>query len=685
MQSRRRAVVALAVVSVVGLAGCSSNQGVDRAAESAKAFDAQSLDTAIKPCVDFNDFVNKKWVDSTKIPADRSSYGVFDELQDKSDDTQKDIAETAARDLNSLDTDSDKWKIGTLYQSAMDEKTINARGYDPIKSELAKVDALASPQDVKKFLDEDAVDGGSLVFGIGPGADFKDATKQIAYVGSTGVSLPSKDYYTDPQHANIAAGYQTYMQSLLKLVGTAEPAAQAQAGQAFDFEKELAATTFSPEEARKPENQYHVISVDEADKITPEFDWRHFLDIQNLKSTDSFSMSETAYFAKVNDLLQHAPIDQWKSFLRTHVIMRSAPLLSQQFRDARFEFNKLLSGATSQPPRWRVALSAVNSSMGMAMGKVYSDKVFTADAKDRAEALVHNVLDALKARIEHVTWMTPETKQKALDKWAAIVPRIGYPDKWRDWSGLKLTSGDFYGNEKAADKFNNDYELARIGKPTDRSRWSMTPQTVNAYYSPSDNTINFPAAILQAPFFDANADDALNYGGIGSIIGHESTHAFDDQGSQFDGKGNNVDWWTKTDAEQFQTRADKLVQQFNSYVPFADKPDVHVNGQLTLGENIADLGGVLAAYDAFEKTGPSAEQKIDGYTPDQQFFVAYARSKRSKTREEALLTQISSDPHSPDPLRTNGVVPNVPAFAQAYHCAPTDPMVNSGDKLVTIW
>ncbi|WP_225929625.1 M13 family metallopeptidase [Rhodococcus opacus] len=654
----------------MGVASCSSPPATDA------AFDTTELDSAINPCDDVYGTVNDTWIAETPIPDDESKYGVFNQLRDNSLDTQRGIAQSAAENLGSEDVNSDRSKIGALYESAMDEKSIDAAGFAPLEPELARIDAIGSAADVAAFLTDDAVDGGSIVFGLTAGADYRDATKQIGFVAPTGISLPSKGYYSDPQYAPILDAYRSYLGTSLDLIG----AGAAQADRAVELEKALADASLSPEQARDPATQYNLVTVDQANATTPAFDWRQYLAAQGVSPDAGFSLAATPYFTRVNELLERAPVDQWKSYLRAQVVSRSAERLSKPFRDNQFEFDKQISGNTAQKPRWKTAVADVNTAMGEAMGELYVQEAFDPAAKDRAQQLVRHVLDALRVRIENVDWMSPETKQKALDKWSELVPKIGYPDTWRDWSGLQISRGDYFGNLAAADKFNHAYDLAKIGKTSDRTQWAMTPQTVNAYYNPSDNTINFPAAILQAPFFDPNADDALNFGGIGSVIGHEATHGFDDQGSQFDGKGNNVNWWTPADSEQFAARTEKLVDQFDGYTPIPGRPDIHVNGNLTLGENIADLGGVNASYDALkaalESDPGAAEEKIDGYTPGQRFFLNYARVWREKTRDEAMITQLGSDPHAPSDLRVNGVVPNVPGFGESFDCPPGSPLVH---------
>ena len=389
-------------------------------------------------------------------------------------------------------------------------------------------------------------------------------------------------------------------------------------------------------------------------------------------------------------MLKDVPADQWRAFLRVHALDAASPYLSQPFADEHFAFyDQKLNGQKEQRVRWKRVMDAVNENMGMALGELYVGVAFPPESKARAKELVSNLQDALKARIEKLDWMSADTKKKAIEKWATFLPKIGYPDKWRDWSGMKIVPDNYFANVDAAAKYDFDYQISKVGKPTDRLEWGMTPQTVNAYYNPTDNTINFPAAILQPPFFDASADDAINYGGIGAVIGHEASHGFDDEGAQFDGDGNNKDWWTKDDKAKFQARTDKLVQQFNDYAPLKDKPDLHVNGKLTLGENIADLGGMNVAYDALQaalKAHPEdAAQKVDGYTPDQRFFLNWARVWRGSVREKQAVLYLNTDPHAPSSLRAIGAPSNMEAFASAFQCKPGDAMVRSGDKQVKIW
>ncbi|GAB2559473.1 M13 family metallopeptidase [Rhodanobacter koreensis] len=660
------------------------------AAAPKSVFDVSELDPNINACQDFNGFVNAKWVAANPIPQDRTRWGAFDQLAEASLNTQHEIVDAAAKDAASAKAGSIEQKIGLLYQSGMNEDAIEKAGFDPIKPKLDAIAALKSGADVADYITKAYTEGDGQVFQFGSGADFQHADMQIAYANEAGLGLPTKDYYSDAKYKDIRDAYVAHIAKALELTGVSEADAKKQADDVLAFETKLAAASLSPVEERDPNNEYHFVSVKDADKATPHFSWDKFFTAQGVTIDKGFSLSQPKFFAEFDKLLASAPISQWQAYLRFHTIDDASNYLSKNFQDNKFDFyGKTLAGQPQQKPRWKRVLGAVNGSMGEALGELYVAKVFTPEAKARAQELVDNVRNALKARIQNLDWMSDATKAKAIDKWNTFLPKIGYPDKWRDWSGLNVTADNYYANVEAAGKFNYDYDIAKIGKPTDRKEWGMTPQTVNAYYNPTDNTINFPAAILQPPFFDAKADDAINYGGIGAVIGHEASHGFDDQGSQFDGAGNQKNWWTKDDRAKFDARTDKLVQQFNDYTPIKDKPDAHVNGKLTLGENIADLGGLNVAYDALQaamKQHPGeADKKIDGYTPDQRFFLNWARVWRGNVREKQALLYLNVDPHAPASLRAIGAPSNMPAFATAFQCKTGDAMVRADDKQVKIW
>ena len=690
--------LALVLGIAVALAACQSSDKAAAPAPPASApapvaaapkhvaFDTSELDTAINACQDFNGFVNAKWMAANPVPGDKTRWGTFDVLREKSLDTQKALVEKAAAKTDAA-AGSIEHKVGAMYASAMDEAAIEKAGFDPIKPDLATIDGLKTSKDVVAYLVDSFTRGQASLFYFGAEADFKNSSRKIAYAFQGGLGLPTPDYYTDEQHAAIRTAYVAHIARVLELVGVEAAAAKTQADQVLAFETRLAKASLKPVELRKPENQYHFVSVADANKITPHFDWTAFFTAQGANVTDGFSLSQPKFFAEVDAMLAKVPIAQWQAYLRFHHADNAAPYLSTPFQQASFEFHRqTLNGQKEQEPRWKRALGAVNDQIGMALGELYVVENFPPESKARAKELVDNLQAALKTRIEKLDWMSDATKTKALEKWSSFMPKIGYPDKWRDWNGLELKRDDYAGNIAAALKFNHAYDMSKIGQPTDRMEWGMTPQTVNAYYNPTDNTINFPAAILQPPFFDAKADDALNYGGIGGVIGHEASHGFDDQGSQFDAVGNNTNWWADADQDAFKARTAKLVEQFNAYEPL---PGKHINGELTLGENIADLGGLAIAYDALQaalkKNPGESKEKIDGYTEDQRFFLNWARIWRGNVLDKRLEVLLNTDPHSPARYRAIGAPSNLGSFAQAFSCKDGDAMVRSGEGQVKIW
>ncbi|MGN6512844.1 MAG: M13 family metallopeptidase, partial [Lysobacteraceae bacterium] len=512
-------------------------------------------------------------------------------------------------------------------------------------------------------------------------------TRQIAFAGQGGLGLPTPDYYTKDEYKDIRAAYLAHIARLFELTGTPAADAQRKADGVLAFETRLAKASLSRVELRDPKNRYHFMTVAQANQVTPHFDWGAFFQALQVPAGDGFSLSQPKFFAEFDAMLADVPAAQWRDYLAFHTIDDAAFALSKPFQEEDFAFyGKTLNGQPEQRARWKRVLDAVNDGMGEGLGQLYVKEYFPPEAKARAQQLVDNVRDALKARIEHLDWMSPETKAKALAKWSTFLPKIGYPDQWRSWDGLEVHPDGWFANLRAANRFNNRYDLDKIGKPTDRYEWHMSPQTVNAYYSAGTNTINFPAAILQPPFFYANGDDAINYGGIGAVIGHEAGHGFDDSGSQFDGAGNNVNWWTDADRARFEERTAKLAAQFDAYAPIPSMPDKHVNGKLTMGENIGDLGGLNFAFDAMEKaTAGKPDPMVDGLTREQRFFLNWARVWRGNIRDEAQLVRLNSDPHSPAQFRAIGAPSNMPAFAQAFQCKAGDAMVRDPEKRVSIW
>ncbi|MBL0165453.1 MAG: peptidase [Xanthomonadales bacterium] len=649
------------------------------------AFDTSEIDPSINVCSDFNGYVNSKWLAANPIPDDKTRWGAFDQLRETSLNTQHEIVEDAAK--SDTAAGSIEQKIGKLYKAGMDETAIDTLGYEPIKPELAKIDALKSSKDIVAYLNDSFSRGQGSVFAFGAEADFKDSSRKIGYAFQGGLGLPTPDYYEKPEHAELRDAYVAHIAKILELIGVDAAAAKTQATAVLAFETQLAKASLAPVELRNPENQYHFVTVAEANTVTPHFDWNAFFTAQKADVTDGFSLSQPKFFAEIDKMLDKTPVADWQAYLSYQYADGASPYLSTPFQQESFAFHKqILNGQKENEPRWKRVLGTVNNQLGMALGELYVAKAFPPESKARAQELVDNVQAALKARIEKLDWMSDTTKAKALEKWSTFLPKIGYPEKWRDWSGLTLNGDSYFADVAAATQFNYDYDIAKIGKPTDRKDWGMTPQTVNAYYNPTDNTINFPAAILQPPFFDAKADDAINYGGIGGVIGHEASHGFDDQGSQFDAQGNNTNWWSDDDKKAFEARTAKLVEQFNGYEPL---PGKHINGQLTLGENIADLGGLAIAYDALQvalkKSPAEAGEKIDGYTEDQRFFLNWGRIWRGHAREKRLEVLLNTDPHSPAGYRAIGAPSNMPAFAAAFECKSGDAMVRDGDTQVKIW
>ncbi|WP_114239103.1 M13 family metallopeptidase [Dyella sp. C9] len=666
----------------IGLAVCTG-----ALAAPSGAFDVKELDTTKDACNDFNGFVNAKWVAANPIPADRTRWGSFDALREDSLNVQHGIVEKAAKSAARAKAGSIEQKIGYFYASGMDEAAIEKAGFDPIKPELSRIDGLKNSGDIVAYITDSYAHGHAVAFRFYGSPDFKDSSRQIAYAGQGGLGLPTADYYSKPDFEKIRTAYLAHIARTLQLVGVSQADAQAQAKAVMAVETRLAAASLVPTELRQPENRYHYVSIADADKVTPHLEWSAFFKAQGADVKDGFSLSQPKFFAEFDKMLGDVPVSDWQAYLRFHAISAASAYLSTPFQQEDFAFNaQTLNGQKEMKSRWKRTLDAVEDGMGMALGQLYVAQTFSPESKARAQELVNNLRAAYKVRIENLPWMSEATKQKALEKWASFTPKIGYPDKWREWDGLSIQPGNYFANVQAADKFNYDYMVGKIGKPVDRTEWGMTPQTVNAYYSPQKNEIVFPAAILQPPFFDAKADDALNYGGIGAVIGHEMGHGYDDQGSKFDAQGNNANWWTDEDRKAFEARTDKLADQFNHYEAL---PGKFVNGKLTMGENIGDLGGLNAAYDALQmalaKNPKEAASKIDGYTQDQRFFLNWARVWRGNIRPEAQLTLLNTDPHAPAQFRAIGAPSNMAAFAKAFQCKSGDKMVRDGEQQVKIW
>ena len=646
------------------------------------SFQAADLDTNIAACDDLNGFVNAKWLAANPVPADRTTWGSFELLAERSLEIQHALVENLAAQADASGTAK---LIGDVWATGMDEAAINAAGLAPIQPMLDEIAAVDSPESIAALIRSSYAKGQAYVFGFGPSPDFKNSTVNIAYAGQAGLGLPDKSYYFDEKHAGVREAYVAHVANILKLAGADEATAAAQAKDVMAFETRLAGVSMSSEElSRDVSKYYNPVSVADADALTPNFKWSAFFESQGLAAPEMFSLAQPDFHKEVSAMIADVPAATWQAYLRYQAIDNAAPFLSDAFAQENFNFyGKTLRGQQEMQPRWKRVLNTINGQLGEALGEEYVEVAFTPEAKARMQTLVANLGDALKARIEGLEWMGDDTKAKALEKWAAFTPKIGYPDKWRDWSGLSTGRDSFIGNLIAANEFNYRFNLAKIGQPVDKTEWQMSPQTVNAYYNPLANEIVFPAAILQPPFFDANADDALNYGGIGAVIGHEMIHGYDDQGSRFDAKGNFENWWSDKDKTGFAERTSKLVEQFDAYESIEG---LHVSGNLTLGENIADLGGLAVAYDALQRELQTKRVgEIDGYTPDQRFFMNWATVWRRNFKPEELKVRLTTDSHAPANFRAIGAPSNLPAFAQAFSCKEGDAMVRSADKKIAIW
>ena len=645
------------------------------------AFNIADLDASKDACTDFGGYVNDKWLAANEIPSDRTSWGAFSILDERSVAVQHQLAEQAAAMKNATGVEK---IVGDFWASGMDEAKINALGITPLKADLDAIDALTDSATIANYLRSSAAKGENLLFGFGPEADFKNSSMNIAYATQGGLGLPDTTYYTDAKKADKVKAYQAHVAKVLELSGVAAADAAKQAEDVVKFETRLAkASKSSVELSRDVSLYYNPVSVADADKLTPNFSWTEFFKAQGITAPEKFSLAMPSFHAEVSKMLGDTDPAAWRAYLRFHTVDGASPYLSDAFVQENYAFyGKELNGQKEMKARWKRVLGTIESDAGDAFGQMYVKVAFSPEAKAKMEALVKNLAVALKDRIQNLPWMSAETKAKAIAKWETFTPKIGYPDKWRDWSGLSTRHDDYLGNVRAATAFNYKWALGKIGQPVDKTEWGMTPQTVNAYYNPMQNEIVFPAAILQPPFFDPNADDALNYGGIGAVIGHEMIHGYDDQGSRFGPTGNFENWWTEADAKGFASLTGKLVNQFNEY----KVGDQNVNGSLTLGENIADLGGLATAYDALQKASAGKEDpKTDGFTRDQRFFFNWATVWRTKYTEENAKVRLATDPHAPAQFRAMGAPSNLPTFAAAFQCKPGASMVRTGDKQVVIW
>jgi putative endopeptidase len=649
--------------------------------------DLAGRDTTCAPCRDFYQYANGAWVERTVIPAAYPGIGSFVALDDRNEAELHRLLEDAVKRTltGNGSTDPNTHLIGTFYGTCMDSAAAEAAGMKPIEPDLARIAAIVTPAALAPEIARLHTQRVDVMFRLAALPDLKRSTQMIANVGQGGLGLPDRDYYTKQDSASqaIRGRYVSHVANLFVLIGEPEPKAKADADKVMEIETQLANASMTNVQRRDPKAVYHKMPLDSLEAVTPAFDWNAYLRESKVTFQD-LNVGQPDFMRTLNSMLSSTSLEDWKTYLRWHVVAERAPILSSPFVNERFRFAQVLTGAKEQLPRWKRCVQLTDGLLGEALGREYVKKNFTPEAKARALAMVENLEAALKSRLEGLDWMTDSTRAAAIGKLAAFGEKIGYPDRWRDYSGLTLERGSLVENVSRATRFESEWQLARIGKPVDRSEWRMSPPTVNAYYNSSNNDINFPAGILQPPFFDPLADDAVNYGGMGAVIGHEMTHGFDDRGRQFDAEGNLRDWWTSEDAKHYQTRAARVIEQFNGYVAV---DTLHVNGKLTLGENIADLGGLAVAYEAMQRSmaGKPRPPLIDGLTPEQRFFLSWAQVWRSKQRPESMRLRITTDSHSPARWRVNGPMSNLPEFAQAWNCQAGDAMVRPDSVRVRIW
>jgi len=664
------------------LAASASAQQQQASPVRALGVDTTNFDRAIRPQDDFFKFVNGAWLEHTQIPADASSWGAFNELTEKSRSAIHQIVEDAAK--SNAPAGSEQRKIGDLYQSYMDSARVEQLGIKPLEPSLGDVAAVKSTKDLPAAFAKFAQIGLANPFGVRVGQDPKLSSVNTVLISQSGLGMPDRDYYlrTDEKTLATKAAYQKYIETLFTLTHQPDPAGAA--SRIVALETEIATPQWDRAKSRNRDLSYNKLSRAQLEAATPAYDWNFYLSAAGLSKATDVIVNQPDYVKAMNDIIARTPVSTWREYITFKLLDDYADVLPAAFQNARFEFrNKTLSGQQEMSPRWKRGVGVVEGSLGEAAGKLYVQQYFKPEAKARMDALVKNILAAYKVGIDSLEWMSPETKQQAQDKLAHFTVKIGYPDRWRDYSKLVISRDDLFGNAMRTARFRYAEMASQLGRPVDRSRWTMTPQTVNAYYNSVNNEIVFPAAILQPPFFNVDADDATNYGAIGAVIGHEIGHGFDDQGSKSDGSGNLRNWWTPADAQKFQQRTQKLGAE---YAALDEIDGLHINPGLTMGENIGDNSGLAQAYRAYKISLHGREAPvIDGFTGDQRFFLGYAQIWRTKFRDAALRNQLLTNPHSPGTARAFVPLTNNDAFMKAFNVQPGDKMYRAPDDRVKIW
>jgi putative endopeptidase len=683
----------MAAAAMAALTACgqqetpSAAQEANTAAEDASTamksgIALEYMDTGVRPGDDFFSYVNGNWIAETEIPADKASYGGFAILADEAQEDVKAIIERSA--TGDFAKGTDEQKVGDLYKSYLDMDTRNANGVTPLGPELGRIAAIEDHDDLAVYFAAAGRRGYPVPVEIGQVADFKDPNYYMIYAWQNGLGLPDREYYfkDDEASATIREKYVEHIETMFGLAGFENGATAAT--EIMDLETRIAAAHITKEAARDWPNNYNKVALDKLDEVMPDYNWPGYIEEAGIADIDGLVLMMTSYFEELDTIIAETPIETWQTYLRWLVLNSRASALTRALDDQDFEFyGRVLQGREKQREPWRRAVDTVNGLLGEVVGKVYVKEHFPPEAKERMIELVGNLIKAYEKSINELDWMSDETRVQALDKLSKFRPKIGYPDVWRDYSAVDIAADDLFGNIERATVAEYERELARQGGPVDREEWAMNPQTVNAYYMPPLNEIVFPAAILQPPFFNMEADDAVNYGAIGAVIGHEIGHGFDDKGSTFDGDGVMRNWWTETDRSEFDARTGKLVDQYNQYAPFED---LSVNGEFTLGENIGDLGGISIGLLAYKMSLDGKEPPvIDGFTGVQRVFLGYGQVWRNKYRDEALRQLIMTNPHAPSMYRANGAVRNVPEFYEAFDVAVGDALYLPPEERVKIW
>lgn len=642
-----------------------------------------NMDFSVKPGDNFYLYANGNWLKKHPVPASQTRWGNFNILADNNEMRLRKLAEEAASATND---DLVSGRVGRFYASYMDSMAIENAGFSPIKPFLEQIEKLNTKTEILREMASLRTKGlGSPLFGFYVAQDSKNASAYITRLSQGGTSLPDRDYYlkNDPRSMEIRKAFLNYAKDLFTLVGNNASQSAKKANAVVNLETALATIQMSRVEMRDPDKTYHKYSVKDLASLTPSWDWKMILSALSVPSADSVVINNPAFFTAADALFVALPIENLKTYLEWNVIKSAAPFLSHEFVQRNFEFESVLTGQKEIKPRWQRASRMTDQMLGELIGQLYVKKYFNDAAKQRMLALVQNVQETFASRIDKLTWMSDATKKQALNKLHAIVNKIGFPDKWKDYKGVVISKDHFFENIENIAHYRYNEMIEKLGKPIDKTEWGMTPPTINAYYNPVNNEIAFPAGILQSPFFDFNADDAVNYGGIAAVIGHELTHGFDDQGRKFAANGNLQNWWTKEDAVKFDTLAQMVVRQYSGFVV---NDSLHVNGRLTLGENLADLGGLAIAYEAFKNTPEGkSDKEIDGFTPDQRFFLSWAQVWRGNILPQEAAQRILTDPHSPGMYRVNGVVQNMDAWYKAFDVKPGENMYKPEDQRIKVW